>query len=632
MTMNYCGRCGSANGTTARFCRQCGAELGSQAAISSSSPPLNVEFSSKPVMKNPGRESRPSSPEPKSTTEPTPSRAESRNQAPDASKTAAGGDSDPKAISESLRRIRTSGPLIVEAIKKNNDRFNEIIAQSIEGMGQQTADIKREEAKAPSPPPPPTPPPVQKSKKRAKPAQREERAETARPANVAPASARPATARQNNQTGVQATTQSIAQTAAQTAAQTVAAAVAMTQSVTRRTTGFLSGSIVNRSNANTANTGQLAPNAPSTVLVQASGFKPQSGFASKVRIVLIALAVLLGAGAYFKFRDKLLPQAYTAVGDRNLKSPEDESRQYVKQGELDRAQGRYDVATEHFHRALELAPNNPDVRFLLAQTYLIAGQSDEAMRGCQEILRIAPEHLDARLQLAEIYRVRGNWPAAYREYKNIIQLNQGSAQAAAALEAIEKQQSNDASNERTIKNALARRVRQTRPNAPALPGPASTVQVPLVSQRMTSAPGVNPPAALNGATVEESPDPRAVADTHKKLGVRYLNIREFRAAINEFLQAISLTPDDKDLYYFIGSSYHGLGQFAEAYNFYRRVDTGPYVGPAQSGTKQTEKAAREASRRRESQKFQSIKNEQGIAPENNKPNRSFMDRIFNLRQ
>src|SRR5215470_1094259 len=51
MTMNYCGRCGSANGATARFCRQCGADFSSQAAASSSAPPFNVELSGKPVMK-----------------------------------------------------------------------------------------------------------------------------------------------------------------------------------------------------------------------------------------------------------------------------------------------------------------------------------------------------------------------------------------------------------------------------------------------------------------------------------------------------------------------------------------------------------------------------------------------------
>jgi tetratricopeptide (TPR) repeat protein len=128
----------------------------------------------------------------------------------------------------------------------------------------------------------------------------------------------------------------------------------------------------------------------------------------------------------------------------------------------------------------------------------------------------------------------------------------------------------------------------------------------LLPQR--TATGLRPPALLNNRP-EEKPDPRALADAHKKLGVRYLNVRQFRAAINEFLQALRLTPEDKDIYYFIGSSYHGLGQPADAYDYYRRVDSGPYLGPAQSGTKQTEKAAREAYKRREAQRFESMKNE-----------------------
>ena len=59
-----------------------------------------------------------------------------------------------------------------------------------------------------------------------------------------------------------------------------------------------------------------------------------------------------------------------------------------------------------------------------------------------------------------------------------------------------------------------------------------------------------------------------------------------------------LTPEDKDLCYFIGSSYNGLNQPAQAHEYYRRVDSGPYVGPAQSGVKLTEKAAREDLKRR----------------------------------
>src|SRR5262249_35223933 len=151
MTMNYCGRCGSAKGTTARFCRQCGAELGSQAAISSSSTPLNVEFSTRSAMKNSGRETKPSSPTPPPSPETDPARDNPIDPSPNTSKSSGkspeGGDQDPKAISESLRRIRTSGPLILEAIKQNNDRqnnerINEIIAQSVMDLNKTKMILK----------------------------------------------------------------------------------------------------------------------------------------------------------------------------------------------------------------------------------------------------------------------------------------------------------------------------------------------------------------------------------------------------------------------------------------------------------------------------------------------------------
>src|SRR5215510_11163877 len=132
--MNYCGRCGSANGATARFCRQCGADLSSQAAASSSTPPFNVEFSGRPVTKNLERETRPIPSEPDS---------------PHGAGLVEGevGEQDPRAISESLRRIRSSGPLIIAAIKQNTDRqsidrINEIIAQSIQGMTEDKAPVE----------------------------------------------------------------------------------------------------------------------------------------------------------------------------------------------------------------------------------------------------------------------------------------------------------------------------------------------------------------------------------------------------------------------------------------------------------------------------------------------------------
>ena len=114
MTMNYCGRCGAANGTAARYCRQCGAELHNQAAFSSTSSPLNVEFSARNTSKDRQRETTPPAPV---SAAPAQSASEnsgqSTNAAPEKNQTA---DPDPKSISESLKRLRASGPLIVESV------------------------------------------------------------------------------------------------------------------------------------------------------------------------------------------------------------------------------------------------------------------------------------------------------------------------------------------------------------------------------------------------------------------------------------------------------------------------------------------------------------------------------------
>src|SRR5262245_3959678 len=159
MTMNYCGKCGSANGTTARFCRQCGTELNSQVAFTSQSAPLNVEFSTKTAMKekpkdvspeipetepsnleasavaegaNPGRTEGvppppPAPPVSKSQTAAKPGKAENTVQDP---------AQDRKLISASLRRVRSqSGPLVREAIKPKKGRPREQVIQA--GQGSQ---------------------------------------------------------------------------------------------------------------------------------------------------------------------------------------------------------------------------------------------------------------------------------------------------------------------------------------------------------------------------------------------------------------------------------------------------------------------------------------------------------------
>jgi tetratricopeptide (TPR) repeat protein len=556
--------------------------LSSQAAVSSSSTPLDVEFFNELANLDQERETEPEFSEsgPSPVTGPVEDKPD--YQTLDAGAGGEGVDQDPKAISESLRRIRVSGPLILAAIKQNNDRqsierINEIIAQSIQGTPKNQAPVEPEGVA-----PPPAPPPVQQVRER-------------EPNKAAHKTA-------NMEVGLQSSRQI---SAGQGVARQGAIIRSPAQSVTRRATRWLFRSNANRSISHaTPNAGHTGP---STVLMQASGFKPRSSIGPKVILGIILLAILLAAPIYFMFRDRLLTQAQPVDGDLNLRSPADESAQLVKSGEAERAQGRYSAAIQDFHRALDLAPNNQDIRFLLAQTYLVAGLIDDGARICREILRIEPEYLDARLQLAEIHRARGNWNAAYKEYQNIIELNQSSPQAAAALAAMESQQA-VAQMEERAKNAQLRR-RGSRIIVPSLPALVLRNQVPPAPLGLSEVGRVNPPAALGGYGIEEKPDPRSMAEYHKRQGVRYLNIREYRAAVNEFLEALNLTPDDKDLYYFLGSSHHGMGQQAEAYNYYSRVDSGPYVGPAQSGAKQTRKAAQEANKHRNDRKFQSMKNE-----------------------
>jgi len=553
MTMNYCGRCGAANGTAARFCRQCGVELHNQAAFSSTSSPLNVEFSAHNTPKERPREeaasAKPAPPTPPPFPIPASQSSAERNKEE---------KKDPKAISESLKRLRASGPLITGAVKKKQERINQIISESIEGRSESKSETKGQST---SPVPPPTTSPV-----------------ISPTTPVAP--------------------QTKTRASAQLKAQSNSSAFSMvsgSSTTNRKNSMPLSSSNALRSAGTMSASGQLPPHGPSSVLAQASGLGKQSNFGSKLRIGLIAAIVVLSTGSYFLLRDRLTNPTRAVDAGRNLLSAEEKSADFVRLGQRDREQGHYDDAIGYFTNALALTPKNPDIHFLLAQTHNSAGQTDEAMKNYQALLRIAPDHLEARLQVAEINRERGNWNTALQEYQRIIALDQNSPQAAVALAAMETQ---GVAETETVAVKMPRPRVAASPPPVSLPTALAQVRVPLLSPGLSAAPGIKPPASPSNRP-EESPDPGAAADGHKKLGLRYFNVREYHAAIKEFLSALRLTPGDKDIYYFLGSSYYGLGQQALAHDYYKRVDSGNYVGVAQSGAARTEKAAREEFKRRE---------------------------------
>lgn len=574
MTMTYCGKCGSANGAAASYCRSCGVELSDQAALPATSTPPGAELRVAPTplsetgphRNNAAPQTLEESDTAQNLNQDAPQPVLTRNKntpppppAPPLPNAAAKADppalQDPKVSSQSLRRLRASLP--IDDAQNKEERFNQIIAESIEGPNQDKTAI---------PPLPPAAPPKQiitegSSAALAAPVIKTSATKAPLPATSAtpaPAPGAPAPRR---------------------------AASQLTLSSSARNAGLPSSP------------GPALSQSPASVLVQASGLKTQSNLNSRLLLALIALISVLVAGTYLLVGDKLVAPGRSPEVGRNLVRAQDQSAELISAGGQHLERGDLFAALDSFRGALELNPSNEQALFKLAQTQASVGQINEALKNFQALLRLNPDHLAARLQVAENLRAQRNWSAAHAEYQRIIAYDQNSPQAAAALEALEKKMSSKPVESTVVEVSRPRTVMA---HALLLP-PVYNAQarLPLEPQRMASAGSIKPPAVNRGP--EEKPAaPRSPADPHKQLGVRYFNIREYRAAINQFLAALRTTPGDNDLYYLLGSSYHGLGQLALAYDYYRRVDGGPYRDVAAAGARQTEKAAREELKRRES--------------------------------
>jgi tetratricopeptide (TPR) repeat protein len=608
MIMNYCGRCGSSNGPSARFCRQCGAELSSQTAYSSHSTPLNVEFSSRTATKEPETETIPASPESNQLVIAEHTGTELSSEKDESI-------SDPVSISKSLRHIRrTSGPLIIEASKKDHEEMNKIITLAVEGFEKNSdepdeanqSDITPPQLIVPVEPPVPTPSQTQ-SPTQSK-IQQRQLPPHALPEPLLPPADPPAPP-----------------APVAPAASAAPGATISTRSAPRRTRGSIMPSGLLSKSGPLTSGGQTPPNGPSTVLAQASGLNPKPSYGTKFFVAVVMLATFLGIGIYYTVLPLIYHQAPVGDRGRDLVSVEDQSAQYIRLGERDRDQGQYDSAMENFQRAVNLTPNNTNLRYLIAQTFSNTGQTDEALKAYKVVLRISPEHLEARLQVAQIYQARGNWNAAYQEYKRIIALDQNSVQAGIALEAIEAQE--DGKSPPPATSGKEQPQQKTASSATVLPkGYLDQAQISVLPQKLGPAPSIRLPDSMNSNKPDENPDPRALADSRKKLGLRYLHIREYPAAITELLAALRLTPDDKDIYYFLGSAYFGLGQYARAHDYYKRVDRGQYLQVARAGAQKTEKAAREDVKRRNELLKNEIKNQVKKEAEDKQPSgTSFLD-------
>jgi tetratricopeptide (TPR) repeat protein len=110
-----------------------------------------------------------------------------------------------------------------------------------------------------------------------------------------------------------------------------------------------------------------------------------------------------------------------------------------------------------------------------------------------------------------------------------------------------------------------------------------------------------PPALMpNNSDVDEMVSGRSLAEDHIKTGRALDNAGQYSAAIKEFQAAANLTPENKDLNYFIASAYFKTGQMALAHEYYQKCSSGStYDSVCQNSVSRTAKAARQEAKKAE---------------------------------
>ncbi|HYE74943.1 MAG TPA: tetratricopeptide repeat protein, partial [Blastocatellia bacterium] len=326
-------------------------------------------------------------------------------------------------------------------------------------------------------------------------------------------------------------------------------------------------------------------------LARASGLSAQSTSGPVLTALAIVLGVTLLGSVYLFYRH----QAFSSRADASaltLVAPDEKIQQLVQTAEQAIRQDNYSLAIESYKQAIQLSPDNAPLMMNLGKIYGAAGRYDEALQTYSRLIELDSKNLEAREERALIYwanRATQEWE---QELRQIIRLAPNSQQANRALSMLEMATLGRGS----IYTAQRRTARNTffGPNLPYSNG-QPTVNMPLPELPLSA---IGPqPTATNNSALDDHVGAQELVSFHKERGNRLQNVGEYKAALKHFEDALKLTPDDKDLYYFIASTYKRAGQDALAHEYYKKCDSGTYAAVARDGAKKTEKAAREAAKK-----------------------------------
>jgi tetratricopeptide (TPR) repeat protein len=136
------------------------------------------------------------------------------------------------------------------------------------------------------------------------------------------------------------------------------------------------------------------------VSVAADGYESQQQY--------VNLANVAGAEAQAVFRLRKLPTNGTGSGDAGHFILAPRAQKEVQKGLKDLRSNKPESAVRHLNKALQLAPGNPAVNYLVAVGYLQTHQASQAVPYLEKALSIDPDDVDALVTLGGIRYEQGD--------------------------------------------------------------------------------------------------------------------------------------------------------------------------------------------------------------------------------
>jgi tetratricopeptide (TPR) repeat protein len=102
---------------------------------------------------------------------------------------------------------------------------------------------------------------------------------------------------------------------------------------------------------------------------------------------------------------------------------------YYNLGRLYEDQGQLDISQEHYRRAVQNNPANPDAQYNLARLLARQGMEAEAIARYRQVISIRPDDVDARNNLGLLLARRGEAEGALEEFRKAVQVNPNYSKA-----------------------------------------------------------------------------------------------------------------------------------------------------------------------------------------------------------